>query len=306
MISTVEDIITRVCSSHTIRTVSCAAPYEPSDLHALALARDNGLAHAQLFGDAARIRRIADENALSLTTGFTITDVPDDSRALHASVNAIKERRADVVMKGLVSTGSLIRAVLEHESMSLRQGKVLSHVAVFDAPIYNRLMLLTDAGVNITPNLHRKIHIVVNAVTVAHALGIAVPRVALLAAVDKLNYPAMRATLDAALITTYARGGGIPNAYVEGPYALDNAVSPAAAKTKGKSGRVAGRADILVAPEIETANVLYKALQTFCGVTYASVIVGIGTPVIVPSRADSSRSKLASIALACLLSLKAG
>ena len=143
-----------------------------------------------------------------------------------------------------------------------------------------------------------------NAVDVAHALGIAEPKVAMLAAVESLNYPAMPATLDAALVARIAASGAIPNAIVEGPFALDNVVSPTAADKKKLGGRVAGCADILCGPEIETANVLYKALQTFCGVTFASVVVGASKPIAVPSRVDSMQTKLMSIALACLLSGK--
>jgi phosphate butyryltransferase len=301
MIRTVQNIVETAQSNRTTRTLSIAASYEPSDLEAVAAASRLDIAGALLFGDESRIMRIAEDNELDLGTGITIIDMPDDTQALHASIDAVKEKKADVVGKGLIPTSTVIRAVLEREGHSLREGKLLSHVAAFDAPVYNRLMLLTDAGVNITPNMHRKIQIVSNAITVAQALGISHPKVALLAAVDKLNYPAMRATLDAALIAAYFRDSGSADAFVEGPFALDNAVSLAAAATKGKAGDVAGCADILVAPEIETANVLYKALQTFCRVTFAGVVVGIGPPVVVPSRADSPASKLASIALACLL-----
>jgi phosphate butyryltransferase len=174
-------------------------------------------------------------------------------------------------------------------------------VAVFNDPVSGRLLLLTDAGVNISPNIYRKIRIVKNAVQVARSLGIETPRVALLAAIDTLNYPAMQATLDAALVSKMARDGMVEDAFVEGPFALDNAVSPDAAKKKGIGGEVAGRADILVAQEIETANVLYKSLQFFSNVTFASVVVGASSPIAVPSRVDSPSTKLMSVALTCLL-----
>jgi phosphate butyryltransferase len=162
-------------------------------------------------------------------------------------------------------------------------------------------MLLTDAGINIAPNVHRKAQIVANAVAVAHRLGIERPRVALLAAIDTVQYPYMQATLDATLVSRIARAT-MPDAVVEGPFALDNAVSLKAAEKKDRKGEVAGCADILCAPEIETANVLYKSLQTFCGLTLASAVVGARSPIAVPSRTDSAQTKLMSIALACLLS----
>ncbi len=301
MIQNISDIIETVAASGRTWRLSVAAPYEPSIIEAVVAARDKGFAEAIFFGDRARIQRVADKVGARLGSEITIIEAVDDKQAMRASVDAVKEGRADVLSKGLVGTSSLLRAVLKREEGGLRSGKLFSHVAVFAAPVYNRLMILTDAGVNITPNVHRKVQIVQNAIAVAKTLGMKKPRVAMLAAVDALNYPAMKATLDAALVSRIA-ASVMPDAFVDGPFALDNAVSPHAVETKGTKGEVAGRADILCAPEIETANVLYKALESFGGVTFAGVVVGIGTPIAVPSRADSPDTKLGCIALACLLS----
>ncbi len=281
--------------------LSVNAPHDEAILKAVTGACEEGFARALLFGDPVRIEKTAAAAGVGLGDRITIVSRPDAKEAIDESVEAVHDGRAEILVKGLVPTSSLIRALL-HKELGLRSGRFLSHVAVFDAPVYNRLMLLTDAGINITPNVQRKVQIVQNAVRVARRLGMERPKVAMLAAVDTLRYPAMQATLDAALVSRIAKSGVIPDAVVEGPFALDNAISVEAAELKEKKGEVAGRADILVAPEIETGNVLYKSLQAFCGTTYASVVVGADKPVAVPSRVDSPESMLASIALACVLS----
>ena len=283
--------------------VSVPAPHEESILTAVTRARDLGFADLVFFGDRRLTQSVAGKYHLDIETHCSFTEVDGEQETVAQSTACVREGRADLLVKGLVQTSSLIRSVLQHE-LGLRSNRLLSHVGVFDDPASGRLMLVTDAGINIAPNVDRKVKIVRNAVDVAHALGITEPRVALLAAIDTLNYPAMQATLDAALVARIAASGAVPGALVEGPFALDNAVSLKAAGKKTRKGRVAGCADILCAPEIETANVLYKALQIFCGVTFASVVVGGSKPLAVPSRADSPDSKLMSIALACLLSTR--
>ena len=159
-----------------------------------------------------------------------------------------------------------------------------------------------DAGININPNLSRKILIIKNAVRVAHRLGVEEPRVALLAAIEKLNISKMPITVEAELLAKMGRAGMLGKALVEGPFALDNAVSPEAARMKHLKGKVAGRADILVVPDIEAGNILYKAITSFAGLAFASVVVGAAVPIVTPSRVDSEETKLASIALASYLS----
>ena len=284
----------------TPRTFAVAVPHEPSILQAIGTACSKDLGRAVLVGDIKQMEKIAGESGVDFDDKVTMVQAGDEE-AVAACVEKVKRGEADILVKGLIPTSSFLRRVLQQES-GLRTGKLLSHVAVFDAPIYGRPMILTDAGINISPSIHNKVRIVENAVSAAHAIGIEKPRVAMLAAIDKLNYPAMKATLDAALVSKAVAGGRLAGkAFVEGPFALDNAVSPSAVATKKTKGRVAGKADILCAPEIETANVLYKALQSFCGVIFASVVVGAGVPLAVPSRSDSAETKLMSIALACLM-----
>jgi phosphate butyryltransferase len=199
-----------------------------------------------------------------------------------------------------VPTATLLRAVLDRELGAAPKG-ILSHVTLFEEPGSGRLMLLTDPAVNIRPNLQRKVEIVRNAVAVARRLGMARPRVAMLAATEKVNFPAMPATLDADLLAKMGAQGEFGDARVAGPMALDVALSAQAAAFKGVDNDVAGHADILVAPDIESGNVLYKSLSTLLGLDMAGVVVGSRVPVVVPSRGDSPRTKLLSLALAAFL-----
>ena len=298
----VEDLLGAAQAAGHRWRLSVAAPHDASVFGAVAQACDLGFAEAVLFGQRDAMARAARDSGADLRDAhYTIVETADDTATAREAARCAHEGRADVLVKGLTPTGMLLRAVLSHE-VGLRSSRLLSHIGVFNEPTSGRLMLLTDAGVNIAPNVHRKVQIVRNAVAVARAMGIAHPRVAMLAATETLNYPAMPATLDAVLVSRIASSGAVPDASVEGPFALDNAVSPASADKKRIAGDVAGRADILCAPEIETANVLYKALQIYCSVTFASVVVGASRPIAVPSRVDSLQSKLMSLALACLLS----
>ena len=199
-------------------------------------------------------------------------------------------------MKGIVDTSVILKAVLDRE-IGLRDAPVLSHVALFQVPGFDRLLYVTDAAMNIAPDLEAKKHIIGNAVKVAHALGNPNPIVACLCAVEKVN-PKMPATLDAAALVEANRAGSLPGCTVVGPLALDNAVSPEAARHKGIADPCAGHADILLVPNIETGNVFYKALVFLAKAQNAGLIVGAKAPVIVTSRADSEQTKLHSIALA--------
>jgi len=278
-------------------------------LRAALLAADKGLIDPIFIGNRERACAAA-ESLCANFSDFEFVDCADDHEAVTLAVEYFRTGRAQLVMKGLVPTATLLKAVLNKDAGLVAPGGILSLVSAFDAPQPRprpgddgpapepRLMLLTDAGVNIRPNLQRKVDIIKNALLVARALGIAQPRVAVLAATEKVNFPAMPATLDADLLSKMAADGAFGDALVAGPLALDLAVSPRAAALKGVTNPVAGHADILVAPDIESGNILYKALNSFLDTTIASVVVGSRVPVVVPSRGDSERSKFASIALA--------
>lgn len=258
-----------------------------------------GLAEPVLIGDMAATARVAAERGLDIGP-FEQIETPDDEAAVRQAVALFRRGRAALIMKGLVPTATLLRAVLDKEHGAAPSG-ILSHVTLFEAPPSGRLMLLTDPAVNIRPNLQRKVEIVRNAVAVARRLGIARPRVAMLAATEKVNFPAMPATLDADLLAKMGAQGEFGDARVAGPMALDVALSPQAAALKNVVNDVAGHADILVTPDIESGNVLYKSLNTLLGLDMAGVVVGSRVPVVVPSRGDSPRTKLLSIALAAFL-----
>ena len=223
-------------------------------------------------------------------------DEPDAVRACQKAVALCRSGGADALMKGAVSTATILSAVLNGDG-GLKTGRTLSHATVFRPRGFRRLLILADAGVNIAPDVDCKFEIIRGCVELAHSLGIARPRVALLAASEKVTEK-LPSTMDAAEIIESFRDRCGEVAYVGGPYALDVAVSRDAAQLKGLHDEVAGRADILLVPNIEAGNILYKALTCFAGLDLASMVLGAAAPLVIPSRADSSRTKLYSIALA--------
>jgi phosphate butyryltransferase len=291
-------------ASGPMRKVAIARSANAFVLRSALYAHKRGLAEPIFIGDAGQTLEKARECGLDLT-GFRLIDVADDAEAVNEAVRLYKTCEASLIMKGLVSTNILLKAVLDKEKGVPPKG-ILSHVAVFAPPDMNRLMLMSDAGVNIKPTLQRKVEIVKNALAVARKLGIEAPRVAMLAATEKVNYPAMPATLDAELAARMAEQGEFGDAVVAGPLSLDLAVALDAARNKGVDNPVAGRADILCVPDIESGNILYKSLSTFLRLDMAGVVVGSGVPIVVPSRGDSERSKFYSLALAVFLSEQGG
>jgi phosphate butyryltransferase len=258
-------------------------------------ARKLGIATAVLVGDEPEIRAIAAKLDICLDS-YEIVHEADKVEACRKAVKLVRDKEADVVMKGLVDTSIILKAVLDKE-IGLRQSPVLSHVAVFEVPGYDRLFYLTDAAMNIAPDMETKKHILNNAVKVAHALGNENPIACCLCAVEKVN-PKMQATLDAAALVEANQNGEIPGCTVIGPLALDNAISVEAAHHKGITDPNAGHADILLVPAIEVGNVFYKSMVFMARAKNAGVIVGAKAPVVLTSRADSDETKLNSIALA--------
>jgi phosphate butyryltransferase len=299
-VASLADLLSRVSGRRPPPRVAIARSADAFVLSAAAEAVARGLAEPILIGDMARTRHIAQELGVPICD-FESHQADSDASAVQIAVDLFKSGRAAFIMKGLVPTATLLKAILAKDTGVPRDGGILSHVTVFEAPSDGRLMLLSDAAVNIRPNLQRKVEIVKNALWVARRLGMCAPRVAMLAATEKVNYPAMPATLDADIIAKMGADGAFGDAVIAGPLSLDLAVSPASAAAKGFSGPVAGRAEVLIAPDIESGNVLYKALATMAGRTLASVVVGSRVPVVVPSRADSEASKLHSMALAAYL-----
>lgn len=279
-------------------TVAVAAAEDAEVLEAVVQAVNKEIAQFLLYGNEERIHQILSEKAEN-TIGhgaLVVVHTASQEESAELAVKAVHTGEADVLMKGNISTSTLLKAVL-HKEYGLRTGNVLSHVAVFNVPGYDRLLFVTDAAMNIAPGLQEKAQIVNNAVRVANAIGISLPKVAPIAAVEVVN-PAMQATLDAAVLTQMNNRGQIKNCIIDGPLALDNAVSFHAAEHKGITSEVAGQADILVVPTIEVGNALYKSLVYFAKAEVGAVIAGATAPIVLTSRADTAKSKLYSLALA--------
>ncbi|VWX33145.1 phosphate butyryltransferase [Exiguobacterium oxidotolerans] len=277
--------------------VAIASADDEEVMDAVALAIEHDLARFHLFGDATRIQKMIHARGLS-ESQFVITHTATAQEAAERAAYAVRKGDASVLMKGLVPTATFMKAVLNKE-MGLRSGNVLSHVALFEVPGRESAIGLTDAAIHIAPTLEDKVHIIENGVSALRAIGYTLPKVAVLAAVEVVN-PTMQATIDAALLTQMNRRGQIKDCLVDGPLALDNAVNLDAAKQKGLTGDVAGAADLLVVPQIEVGNVIYKSLMYFAHASVAAILVGAKAPVVLTSRADTAEAKLYSLAFALL------
>ncbi|MDR6998667.1 phosphate butyryltransferase [Neobacillus niacini] len=279
-------------------TVAVAVAEDFVVMEAVMDAIKRNLANFILFGNQERIHRMieAEQHKINPDKSLRIVHADTNEMAAELAVKAVSNNEADVLMKGNIPTNVLLKSVLNKE-YGLRTGNILSHVAVFEIPNRDRFTIVTDSGMNISPDLEQKAQIIKNAVAIAKGIGIETPKVALIAAVEVVN-PAMGATVDAAALTVMNRRGQITGCIVDGPLALDNAVSVIAAEHKGIKSEVAGKADILVVPAIEVGNALYKSLVYFANAKVGAVIAGAKAPIVLTSRADSAESKLYSLALA--------
>lgn len=281
--------------SHQALPAAVVHPCDEASLHGALLARERGLITPILVGPEAKMRAVAERHGLDLR-GLEIIDVPHSHAAADRAVALAREGRVELLMKGSLHTDELMGAVLA-SATGLRTDHHVSHVFYMDVPLYPKPLILTDAAINIEPSLEEKVHILQNAIDFAIALGITTPQVAILAAVETVN-PRMRATLDAAVLCKMADRGQIRGGIVDGPLAFDNAISVEAAERKGICSAVAGHADILLAPDIESANMLAKQLEYLADAITAGVVVGARVPIILTSRADSAETRLASAAIA--------
>lgn len=274
------------------------APEEEAALGGALLAAERRLIVPRLVGDAARIRACAQAHGFNLD-GFDIVQVDGDAEAkAQAAVALVNAGEAAALMKGHLHTDQLLRHVVKKDG-GLRGSRRLSHVFIMDVPSLPHLLLVTDAAINIVPDLEAKVDITQNAIDLGRALGIATPKAAILSAVEVVN-PKIPSTLDAAVLSKMADRGQIRGGLVDGPLAMDNALSIAAAKTKGITSLVAGKAEILVAPNMESGNMLAKELAYAAGAEGAGVVVGAKVPIMLTSRADDEMSRLASCAVAAL------
>ncbi|WP_304626296.1 phosphate butyryltransferase [Sporomusa sp. GT1] len=292
-----EDILNAV-KDKAPKRVAVAVAQDDAIMEAVQGAREQKIAEFILVGDREKVHETAGKLGVSLED-VQIIHEPDDRKAAYRAVALVSGGQADVLMKGLINTADLLRAVLDKE-IGLRTGRVLSHTAVYELPGFDRLLMVTDGGMNIAPTLQQKADIIQNSVQLARVLGISPAKVAVLAAVEVIN-PDMPATLEAAALTKMADRGQIKGAIVDGPLALDNAISLEAASHKGIKSPVAGMADILVTPDIVAGNILGKSLVYIAKGKIAGLVLGAAKPVVVTSRADTHEAKLMSIALGALL-----
>ena len=275
-----------------------AHPCEATALGGAVEAAQKGLIAPLLVGPADKIAEIAKSSQIDLGD-LPIVDVPHSHAAAAKAVELIREGKAEILMKGSLHTDELMSAIVSREG-GLRTGRRISHVFIMDVPTYHKVLIVTDGAINIAPTLEDKVDICQNAIDLVTSLGLARPKVAILAAVETVTSK-MPATIDAAALCKMAERGQITGALLDGPLAFDNAISTQAAETKGIKSAVAGDPDILLAPDLESGNILAKQLSFLANADSAGMVLGAKVPVILTSRADSVRSRIASCAVAKLV-----
>jgi phosphate butyryltransferase len=278
------------------RRVAVARAESEEVLLALQVAHEKGLISAVLVGDAKKAKEAASRSGVDICA-FDLLDVED---APLEAVKLVSSGRADIIMKGMVASGDFIKAVLDREHGLRKPGGTLSAIAVMQADNLGRLLFITDAGIVPAPDLEQKVKLINNAVDVAKAFGVETPNVAALCAAETVS-PKIPATVDASRLEEMWRNGELPGCNVAGPISLDLAISEKAAHEKGYAHPVAGKADILLAPGIEAANILYKSLTYFAGMKTGGVMTGANAPIIFTSRTDTAQTKLNTIAFAAFL-----
>jgi phosphate butyryltransferase len=300
MITSFEEIV-KAAKTRGKKRIVLAAAEDIEALEAIERAHREALAEPILVGDKDKLAELCKSVGLDMGK-LTVYHEPDPAAAAIKAVDLVRNGEADALMKGLVDTSKLLKAVLDKDK-GLRSSELLTHVFLISSPTYHKILFLTDVAMVVAPDLGQKILIIKNAVKVANGLGIDKPKVAILCATEKVNYEHMPATIDAAVLSKMGDRGQLGSVIVDGPLALDNALSIEACKIKKIDSPVGGDADILVVPDIEAGNMLYKGITRFQPDHQAAgIIMGAKCPVILVSRADSADSKFYSIALANLLS----
>ena len=291
-----EHLLERCRSLEPIPT-AVAHPCEETALAGAIEAGAKKLITPILVGPAAKIEEIAKKSGIDL--GRTeVIDAPHSHASAFKAVELVRQGKAELLMKGSLHTDELLSAVVARET-GLRTGRRISHVFIMDVPTYHKVLIVTDAAINIAPNLEDKVDICQNAIDLAISLGLDKPKVAILAAVETVNSK-MSATLDAAALCKMSERGQITKAIVDGPLAFDNAISKEAARIKGIRSEVAGDPDILLVPDLEAGNILAKQLSFLANADAAGLVLGARVPIILVSRADNVRSRIASCAVAML------
>ncbi|HOC47979.1 MAG TPA: bifunctional enoyl-CoA hydratase/phosphate acetyltransferase [Bacteroidales bacterium] len=283
------------------RRLVLAAAQDHNSLSSVLRAANDGFIDPILVGKKEEIYNLAAQNNFDLT-GVRVVHEPDSEMAIEIAVRMVRSNQADILMKGKVGTSNLLKGVLNKE-WGLRSGSLLSHFAIFEVAAYHKLIAVTDVAMNIAPNLQDKIAIVNNSVACLNRLGVEMPKVAVLGAVEMVSEN-MQATLDAALLSKMNQRDQIRHCLIDGPLAFDNAISLESATHKGIRSDVAGDTDLLLMPDIEVGNVLYKSLVFFAHAGVAAVILGATAPIVLTSRSDSDQAKYYSIVLAAAITRK--
>jgi phosphate butyryltransferase len=297
MIASFSELIERARQLGPAR-IAVVEAHDPDVLESLGQAQPLGLATPILVGNSTKIEAAAAKVGYAIPDGALVATASEEA-SVRQSVDLVREGKADFLMKGKVTTATLIRGIVDKER-GLRTGSQLSQVIVFQVPHLSRLMIMTDAAINIAPTLAQKADITRNAIMVAHALGNPEPNVALLTALEFVN-PDMPATVDAAALVGMHRRGQITGAYLEGPIALDVPMSRFAADRKNIQSPIVENTDIFICPNIEAANIMFRAMLYFGQGTSGGVVVGAKVPLVLLSRAESAETKIQSIAIALLV-----
>ncbi len=292
------DQVFEIAKSKPPRKMAIAAAADEHALAAVKMAMDRKIISPILIGETNLIEKIAKASGFPIES-VEIIDEKNPVEASRIAVELVREGQAEILMKGLVGTADLLKTILNRET-GIGNGGLMTHAAFIECPSYHKLLCVTDAGMNIAPGIKEKVQIIKNAVSIYTKLRLDKPRVAVLAAVEVVN-DKMQATIDAAMLTQMNRRGQIEGCIIDGPFAFDNVVSKEACKYKKIVTDVGGDTDIVLCPNLETGNTLYKTLTYLAGSTAASVMLGARVPVVLNSRSDSDRSKLMSIALAAAL-----
>ena len=279
------------------RIVSVAAAGDAEIIEAVSMIVSADIATPILVGDAGKIRMLAKQ--AKLPAGIRIIDAADDAKAAHVAAKLVRDGEANVLMKGLVNTSDFLRAVLDKET-GIRGEGILSHMAFFEVPGFKKLQAQTDGGMNLYPTLEEKVKILDNALGALHALGVTTPKVAALSANEQVN-PKMISSMDADALAKMNNAGEITGCIVEGPIALDVALSAGAAKHKKIESRIAGNVDLFLVPNIDAGNIHGKTLVCCAGAKMAGIVLGAKAPIVLASRSDNAESKFNSIVLACAI-----
>jgi phosphotransacetylase len=295
--STLDELVAQAGSLESVH-MAVAAAHDPEVLRSVEQAQKRGIATADLIGDAQQIEAIAEQYDLDLL-GVIIEDQVDPHRAAEQAISLAREGKAKIVVKGQIKTADFMRTALDREA-GIRDKALLSHVSLFEIPGLDRLLLMSDSGVVLFPTLEQKLAIMQNVIDVAHKLGIPEPRVAILGANERIH-PARPAGIEALALARMADEGWIHGAVVDGPLPLDVALDPTRARARGIERPVAGRADIVIVPNVEAGNIAAKAILYLGDGHMAGVVVGARVPILINSRADDAETRLRSIALAALI-----